>query len=135
MGHPWGYRGAKPKVVTEDRVYATQRRCKWCGRMANVSGMAYDLCTDCLHESEVAPRAYNEHRAGQIKVLFAPRDDMLVGKTFTRDEFRAGLRMGTWPPGMVVRGEDGYLVAVCAKGKLYRNPADVLPREWTRRVG
>jgi hypothetical protein len=35
---------------------------------------------------------------------------------------------------MVVRDCDGDILAVCGKGKYYREPAEKLPRQWTREI-
>jgi hypothetical protein len=35
---------------------------------------------------------------------------------------------------MVVRGERGNIVAVCGRGAAYREPAEVLPRQWVREL-
>ena len=59
-----------------------------------------------------------------------PKGEFKPGATFTLAEFRFGLHDGTWPLGMIVRAEDGDIVAVCGKGRHYRDPGEHLPLEW-----
>jgi hypothetical protein len=58
---------------------------------------------------------------------------------FDLAQFREGLRAGVFPLGMIVRAEDGDVVAVCGVGKAYRTQngnggqqiVNALPRQWT----
>jgi hypothetical protein len=65
-----------------------------------------------------------------VRVLKCPNGDYRAGASFNLAEFRDGLRAGIWPLGMIIRAEDGDIVAVCGKGSEYREPAERLPRQW-----
>jgi len=75
-------------------------------------------------------RDYNEARLRSVRVLKCPKGQFKPGATFTLVQFREGLHDGIWPLGLIVRAEDGDIVAVCGKGKHYRKPANTLPRQW-----
>jgi hypothetical protein len=91
------------------------------------------LCAKCLKpEKTHKDMDSNEERGRSIRVLKCPHNTFRGG--FTREQFRAGLRAGIWPLGMVVRDDAGDLRAVCGRGAAYRDPAEQLPRQWTRAI-
>ena len=105
-------------------------RCRACREFT--VGPEMWLCPKCM---KPPPRTdYNEVRLRSVRVLRCPKGEFKPGATFTLVQFREGLHDGTWPLGMIVRAEYGDFVAVCGKGKHYREPAEVLPREWLEAI-
>jgi hypothetical protein len=91
------------------------------------------LCSKCLKPEKTSKdKDSNGERPRSVVVLKCPHNTFRGG--FTREQFRDGLKAGIWPLGMVVRGEGGRMVAVCGKGKYYRDPAETLPRQWLREI-
>ena len=116
----------KPRDTRKHDTRATAIRCRSCREFT--VGPEMGLCPRCMKPP--APREYNDVRLRSVRVLKCPKGEFKPGATFTLSEFRFGLHDGTWPLGMIVRAEDGDIVCVCGRGKAYREPVGVLPREW-----
>ena len=102
-------------------------RCKACKTFT--VGPEMGLCPKCMKPP--VPRDHNGDRRRAVVVLKCPRGIYTPGEaSFTREQFRLGLLDGIWPLGMIVRNEGGDFVCVCGKGKHYREPVVVLPRQW-----
>lgn len=104
----------------------TAVRCKVCG--VYTVGPEYGMCPKCI-KPPVHLEATGDHRSVEVlkSTGFRP------GAKFTLVEAEAMLKDGIWPLGTVIR-MGGEIVAVCGVGKHYREPADKLPRQWTRRL-
>ena len=109
-------------------------KCRGCGRHLRADACSeYRLCTSCLHPPRRGLRKRGPGMVDSIVVLKCPGNAIGRGNSFTREEFRVSLRAGHWPLGMIVQTNEGIKV-VCGVGKAYREPADTLPGQWTRRL-
>ena len=104
----------------------TAVRCKVCG--VYTVGPEYGMCPKCI-QPPVPPHADRDQRS--VEVLKSK--EFRPGAKFTLVEAEAMLKDGIWPLGTVIR-MGGEIVAVCGKGRFYREPADKLPRQWTRTI-
>lgn len=130
--HPWGLQDWSPQGRhhggnTEPRG---KKPCSCCGRVVADGSLEMGLCWKCV----LPPSHYEPMGRPQPVKVLKSSDEAFVGGTLNQEQFEQSLKMGVLPLGMVVRHPNGDILAVCGKGKYYRDPAEVLPREWTREL-